>query len=151
MSIFQRQHQENQRAIGYLLLIYTTPAKWVPIKLKSKLQRSQSLTMRSFNWSTKMQHLNSSSILSNHAHDTYSLSIGLLGSFRLHYQGKALNTINTTRLQALMAYLVLHRDTPVARQRLSFLFWPDSSEAQARTNLRNLLHKLRAAEQLEWL
>src|SRR6266540_1991020 len=98
-----------------------------------------------------MQHLNSSSILSNHAHDTYSLSIGLLGSFRLHYQGKALNTINTTRLQALMAYLVLHRDTPVARQRLSFLFWPDSSEAQARTNLRNLLHKLRAAEQLEWL
>jgi len=73
------------------------------------------------------------------------LSIRLLGSFRLDYQGQALNTINTDRLQSLLAYLVLHRDAPVPRQHLAFLFWPDSSEAQARTNLRNLLHKLRAA------
>jgi predicted ATPase/DNA-binding SARP family transcriptional activator len=73
------------------------------------------------------------------------LSIRLLGSFRLDYQEQALNTINTDRLQSLLAYLLIHRDAPVPRQHLAFLFWPDSSEAQARTNLRNLLHKLRAA------
>jgi predicted ATPase/DNA-binding SARP family transcriptional activator/Tfp pilus assembly protein PilF len=76
---------------------------------------------------------------------TSILSIGLLGNFRVHYQEKPINGINTSRLQSLLAYLVLHREAPLSRQHLAFLFWPDSSEAQARTNLRNLLHKLRAA------
>ncbi|NOZ72417.1 MAG: AAA family ATPase, partial [Chloroflexi bacterium] len=31
----------------------------------------------------------------------------------------------------------------MAREHLAFLFWPDSSEKQARTNIRNLLHQLR--------
>ena len=31
------------------------------------------------------------------------------------------------------------------RQRLAFLLWPDSTEAQARTNLRKVLHTLRRA------
>jgi DNA-binding SARP family transcriptional activator len=35
--------------------------------------------------------------------------------------------------------------TPQSRAHLAFLFWPDTSEAQARTNLRNLLHSLRHA------
>ena len=33
----------------------------------------------------------------------------------------------------------------MSRQRLSYLFWPDSTESQARTNLRNLLYRLREA------
>jgi predicted ATPase/DNA-binding SARP family transcriptional activator len=68
----------------------------------------------------------------------------LLGGFDLRYHNEALNTINTTRLQSLLVYLLLYKDAPVSRQHLAFLFWPDSSEAQARTNLRNLLHKLRS-------
>lgn len=73
------------------------------------------------------------------------LSIRLLGGFHLSYQGEAVNTVNTTRLQSLLTYLVLHKEAPIPRQQVAFLFWPDSSEAQARTNLRNLLHGLRAA------
>ena len=69
----------------------------------------------------------------------------MLGGFHLSYQQQIISTINTTRLQSLLAYLVLQRDVPISRQHLAFLFWPDSSEAQARTNLRNLLHKLRSA------
>ncbi len=53
--------------------------------------------------------------------------------------------VNTARLQSLLAYLVLHRDAPQSRQHLAFLFWPDSTEAQARTNLRNQLYHLRRA------
>ena len=34
---------------------------------------------------------------------------------------------------------------PPARQSLAFLLWPDSTEAQARTNLRHVLHNLRRA------
>lgn len=94
--------------------------------------------------SRQMSHVNSS-IQLDPARNPSSLNIRLLGRFQLQYQEKALNRSNTSRLQSLLAYLVLHRDTPVSRQQMAFLFWPDSSEAQARTNLRKLLHMLRAA------
>ncbi|GLV60866.1 SARP family transcriptional regulator [Dictyobacter sp. S3.2.2.5] len=45
----------------------------------------------------------------------------------------------------MLAYLVLHHDIPQQRQHLSFLFWPDATESQARNNLRQLLHQLRQA------
>lgn len=73
------------------------------------------------------------------------LHIHLLGNFSLLYGDKLITGVNTARLQALLAYLVLHHQAPQARQHLAFLFWPDTSEAQALTNLRNLLYKLRHA------
>jgi DNA-binding SARP family transcriptional activator len=71
------------------------------------------------------------------------LHIQLLGDFGLSYDNVSLTPIVFARPQALLAYLVLHRDDPQSRHQLAFLFWPDASEAQALTNLRNLLHKLR--------
>ncbi len=56
-----------------------------------------------------------------------------------------MTSVNSPRLQSLLAYLVLHRHAPQPRRYLAFLLWPDSSETQARTNLRNLLHTLRQA------
>lgn len=44
---------------------------------------------------------------------------------------------------ALLTYLLLHRDAPLARTRVAALLWPDSTEGQARTNLRHLLFTLR--------
>lgn len=73
------------------------------------------------------------------------LHIHLLGDFQLEYDSQAVTSVNTPRLQALLAYLVLHRQAPQLRQHLAFMFWPNTSEAQALTNLRNLLHKLRRA------
>ncbi len=91
-----------------------------------------------------MERLNSKNVLDP---GTVSpiLSIHLLGGFHLRYREEALNTINTARLQSLLAYLAVHQDSAVSRQSLAFMFWPDTSEAQARANLRNLLHKLRAS------
>ena len=74
-----------------------------------------------------------------------TLSIYLLGEFRLAYDGVPVTTLNTQRLQSLLAYIVLFRRNAISRQQLAFLLWPDSSEAQARTNLRNLLHTLNKA------
>jgi DNA-binding SARP family transcriptional activator len=70
------------------------------------------------------------------------LSVNLLGDFRLDYGGAPVMTLSSPRQQSLLAYLVLHGDAPQPRRFLSFLFWPDSPEAQARTNLRKLLHDL---------
>ncbi|MBX3000005.1 MAG: AAA family ATPase [Caldilineaceae bacterium] len=71
------------------------------------------------------------------------LHLQLLGDFRLVHNGIPITSISSQRQQSLLAYLALHSDTPQTRQHLAFLFWLDSNEAQARTNLRNLLHQLR--------
>lgn len=73
------------------------------------------------------------------------LHIQLLGDFRLTCDEEPLPTIVQARQRSLLAYLVLHRGALLPRQHLAFLFWPDTGEAQALTNLRNLLHKLRQA------
>ncbi len=74
---------------------------------------------------------------------TSTLSIHLLGDFSLTAGDAPVATMNVPRLQSLLAYLLLHRNAPQDRSRLAFLLWPDSSEAQAHTNLRKLLHQLR--------
>lgn len=81
------------------------------------------------------------------------LQVHLLGSFRLHFRGEVVPGFEHTRLQELLTYLLLRRDRPIPRQQLAFLFWPDSTEEQARANLRNLWHRLRRAlpEATHWL
>jgi len=72
-----------------------------------------------------------------------SIAIRLFGDFTLANDGQVVNGLDSARLQSLLAYLLLRCPAPQPRQHLAFLFWPDTSEAQARTNLRNLLHRLR--------
>jgi len=73
------------------------------------------------------------------------LEIHLLGPFRLLYDGRPAAGFDQARLQHLLAYLVLHRATPLSREQLAFLFWPDTSDQQARKNFRTLLTRLRQA------
>jgi len=72
-----------------------------------------------------------------------ALHAQLLGDFGLFYNDAPIAGVRAPRLVSLLAYLLLHRHAPQSRQHLAFLFWPDSSEAQARTNLRQLVHHLR--------
>src|SRR6516165_5175895 len=74
-----------------------------------------------------------------------TLHIRLLGDFSLTYHNETVSGINTPRLHSLFAYLLFHRDSPQLRQHVAFVFWPDTSEAQARNNLRQVLHQLRYA------
>ena len=74
-----------------------------------------------------------------------ALEIQLLGGFHLRAGGAPMTAVELPRLQTLLAYLLLHQNAPQARQHLAFLLWPDSTESQARTNLRTLLHRLRQA------
>ncbi|MBV9305552.1 MAG: AAA family ATPase [Acidobacteriaceae bacterium] len=76
---------------------------------------------------------------------TESFRIELFGSFRITSGEEPLAAVNKSRLQALLAYLILHRNAPEPREHLAFLMWPESDEAQARTNLRQLIHHLRRA------
>ncbi|HZR43253.1 MAG TPA: BTAD domain-containing putative transcriptional regulator, partial [Ktedonobacteraceae bacterium] len=71
-----------------------------------------------------------------------ALHIRLFGDFYLLSDDSPV-TVNVPRLQSLLAYLLLHRSIPQGRSHLAFLLWPDSSEGQAHSNLRKLLHQLR--------
>jgi len=73
------------------------------------------------------------------------LHIQLLGDFRVRTDAALVEGINSARAQAFLAYLLLHRDAPQARQSLAFRLYPESTEKQARTNLRQLIHLLRQA------
>jgi DNA-binding SARP family transcriptional activator/predicted ATPase len=81
------------------------------------------------------------------------MRINLFGNLRISVAGRPVTAVSTNRLQSLTAYLILHGDAPQPRERLAFLLWPASSESQARTNLRQLLHHLKRALPAEgnWL
>ena len=70
------------------------------------------------------------------------LSVRLLGGFAVHSAGKPV-AVDSARTQALLAYLILHQGADQPRERLAYLFWPDSGESQARTNMRQALHRLK--------
>jgi DNA-binding SARP family transcriptional activator len=53
--------------------------------------------------------------------------------------------LESARAESLLAYLLMHRDALQQRRHLAFTLWPDSTESQARTNLRHVLHNLRRA------
>ncbi len=72
------------------------------------------------------------------------LEIRMFGELALHRGAERLPPLESARAESLLAHLLLHRDAPQTRQRLAFAFWPDSSEPQARTNLRHVLHMLRS-------
>ncbi|HEX4771697.1 MAG TPA: AAA family ATPase [Bryobacteraceae bacterium] len=73
------------------------------------------------------------------------MQINLFGNLRIEVAGQPVTSVNTNRLQSLIAYLILHGDTPQPREKLAFTLWPASRESQARTNLRQLLHSLKRA------
>ena len=69
------------------------------------------------------------------------MAVRLLGRFALHRDGAEV-PLDAARAELLLGYLVLHPDAQ-PRRRLAAALWPDSTEAQAHTNLRKLLHTLR--------
>jgi DNA-binding SARP family transcriptional activator len=74
-----------------------------------------------------------------------SISLRLLGAFSLQVDGEERGTAVPSRAATLLAHLVVDPGAAHARPGLAFRLWPDSTEGQARTNLRNVVHHLRRA------
>src|SRR5690348_656288 len=70
------------------------------------------------------------------------LTIGLLGGIDISRAGTSVGPLPARALH-LLGYLVTHPEIPQPRAHLAGLLWPDSDDAQARTNLRRELHHLR--------
>lgn len=72
-----------------------------------------------------------------------TLHIQLLGDFHIVAGETAVTSLNTARLQAFFCFLLMQAHKPQPRHYIASLLWPNSSEAQARTNLRKYIHQLR--------
>ncbi len=70
------------------------------------------------------------------------LEIRLLGRYGVSSDGSPIQ-IRSRPARTLLAYLVLTLGTQHPRERLAGLLWPDSTEANARKNLRQALWRLR--------
>ena len=73
------------------------------------------------------------------------IRIHMFGSLRVTFGKEAIAGVRTNRMRSLLAFLVLNCEAPQSREHIAFLLWPESDQAQARTNLRQLLHNLRRA------
>ncbi|OZM78379.1 AAA family ATPase [Pseudonocardia sp. MH-G8] len=73
------------------------------------------------------------------------LVLRCLGEASATLDGRTVPELTAPRMQRLIARVALARDAGVPRDRLAGELWPDSTAAQARTNLRKLLHDLRRA------
>ena len=71
------------------------------------------------------------------------LHVSLLGEQAITDDEIGIVRTHSARAIALVALLVVHAGTPQSRQHIAGLFWPDSTDAQALTNLRRELHHLR--------
>jgi DNA-binding SARP family transcriptional activator len=70
------------------------------------------------------------------------LHVSLLGEQSITDDGTGVRA-RSSRTAALVGFLVTRAGSPQARQRIAGLFWPDSADGQALTNLRRELHQLR--------
>ena len=72
------------------------------------------------------------------------LQIRLLGQFDVRLDGKRI-LIPSRAGQSLLAYLALTAGTPHRREKLAGIFWPETSDENARRNLRQELWRIRKA------
>jgi WD40 repeat protein/DNA-binding SARP family transcriptional activator len=67
-----------------------------------------------------------------------------LGQFALHLDGEPVR-LTSRPAQSLLAYLCLHAGKTFRREKLAGLLWPETSESNARNNLRQALWRIRKA------
>lgn len=71
------------------------------------------------------------------------LAISLLGPPQLHCDGRPITALESSKVRALLAYLVLEAARPLPRAALAALLWPEAPERAARHSLRQALANLR--------
>ncbi len=72
-----------------------------------------------------------------------TLRVSLFGGLHVFRDEVRITHFHSRKAQSLLAYLLMNRDQAHPRSVLAGLFWPDSTEPRALTNLRSALYSLR--------
>jgi predicted ATPase/DNA-binding SARP family transcriptional activator len=71
------------------------------------------------------------------------LTVSLLGPFRASLDGEPLTGLESDKVRALLAFLMVESECPHRREELAGLLWPERAEAVARQDLSQALSNLR--------
>ncbi len=74
-----------------------------------------------------------------------TLRIYLFGKFCVRRDEQVLDGFDSRKVQELFCYLLLHRDHSLPRETLAGLLWPDTTTAQSKKSLRQVLWQLQSA------
>jgi predicted ATPase/DNA-binding SARP family transcriptional activator len=80
--------------------------------------------------------------MENEVKEIKELKIYTLGDFRILWGGEPVTSLRSRKAQALLVYLASTNQAH-AREVLAELFWGDSSQSRAMSNLRDVIHTLR--------
>ncbi|HXW52389.1 MAG TPA: AAA family ATPase [Candidatus Acidoferrales bacterium] len=84
-----------------------------------------------------------------------TLRVFLFGHPRIEWDDKPLKFSAPPKTLPLLAYIILHRASPLTRDSIAFTLWQDETEEDARANLRRHLYHLQralpAADQAPWI
>lgn len=72
------------------------------------------------------------------------LNIRLLGGFEVWHGDKPIIGFESQRVRALLIYLLMHRESPLSRDKVAGLLWPERDDNTARRNLRQAMYNLRS-------
>lgn len=70
------------------------------------------------------------------------IRIRLFGHFAVEVDGKPFSLATPRKTLPILAYLLLNRDAPIARDFLAYVMWPEDEEETTRTKLRMNLYDL---------
>ncbi len=73
------------------------------------------------------------------------IRIQLFGRFCVRRDEQVLAGFEARKIQELFCYLLLHRHNPLSRESLASLLWPDTTTAQSKKKLRQMLWHLQSA------
>jgi len=73
------------------------------------------------------------------------LSVQMFGKFCVRRNEKKVNGLDAGKLQELLSYLLVFRDSPHAREGVAALLWGDSSTTQSKKYLRQALWQIQSA------
>lgn len=71
------------------------------------------------------------------------LAVYCLGPFRVYQDDRLIAEWDSLKGRAILKYLIAHRETPIVRDVLMDLFWPDADPEAARRNLHQAIYSLR--------
>ena len=74
---------------------------------------------------------------------TAGLTVYTFGNLRVYFNDVLIDQWEGARSRSLFRFLIAHRRTPVAKERLAALFWPDSEPDLARRSLHQAVYCLR--------
>src|ERR1700690_380397 len=71
------------------------------------------------------------------------VEIRLLGKFEILTHGRQVTVPRAKKARLLLGYLILRDSQPTDRGQIAAMLWPDSDDAAARFNLRQMLQSVR--------